>query len=403
MKVYDQMAGRLGLKPSKTLNREETLARIPTVETEHLIGGVVYYDGQFDDARLAINLAQTAGEHGAAMVNYCRCTGLIKEQDVVVGVNVRDEETGQDYSVRARSVINATGIFVDDLRQKDDPDSSPIIRVSQGIHFVLPKKFLPGDAAIMIPKTADGRVLFAVPWHGKVVVGTTDTPLEEKSLEPRALEEEKAFVMEHACRYLATDPGEGDVLSVFAGLRPLVRKGDGSDTSALSRDHTILISESGLITLTGGKWTTYRKMAEDTMDHAETVGGMESYPCVTKELRIHGWCEGGDHAEPMSVYGADEANIRRLMEERPEWANPIHPSLSITPAEEVWHVREEMALTVEDVLARRTRSLLLDAQASLEAAPTVAALMAEELHKGEGWIRKQVQAYEKLATGYLYP
>ena len=403
MKVYDQMAGRLGLKPSKTLNREETLARIPTVETEHLIGGVVYYDGQFDDARLAINLAQTAGEHGAAMVNYCRCTGLIKEQDVVVGVNVRDEETGQDYSVRARSVINATGIFVDDLRQKDDPDSSPIIRVSQGIHFVLPKKFLPGDAAIMIPKTADGRVLFAVPWHGKVVVGTTDTPLEEKSLEPRALEEEKAFVMEHACRYLATDPGEGDVLSVFAGLRPLVRKGDGSDTSALSRDHTILISESGLITLTGGKWTTYRKMAEDTMDHAETVGGMESYPCVTKELRIHGWCEGGDHAEPMSVYGADEANIRRLMEERPEWANPIHPSLSITPAEEVWHVREEMALTVEDVLARRTRSLLLDAQASLEAAPTVAALMAEELHKGEGWIRKQVQTYEKLATGYLYP
>lgn len=397
MKVYDQLAGKLGLGPSRWLSKEETIKRIPTVETDSLIGGVMYHDGQFDDSRLAVNLAQTAAGLGAKILNYAKCTGLLKTDGLVSGVTVEDGETGESFEVRALCVINATGIYVDELRAKDDGKAKPMVTVSQGIHVVLPKEFLPGDAAIMIPKTADGRVLFAVPWHDCVVVGTTDTPLHEKSMEPRALASEVEFVMEHAAKYLTKDPRPEDVLSIFAGLRPLVKSGDDTNTAAISRDHTILVSNSGLITVTGGKWTTYRKMAEDVIDQAEMVSGVDQRRCETETLQIRGWSRSEIPEPNLRPYGADAASIRALG--KPE---KLHALLDLTVAEVLWHVREEMARTVEDVLARRSRYLLLNARASIEAAPRVAEIMAAELGRDESWVAAQVAAYEKLARGYVF-
>lgn len=412
MKVYDGLAGRLGLAPSRFLSRDEVIEHLPNIETEHLTGGVIYHDGQFDDARLGINLAQTAAEHGAVVLNYVRCDGLIKERGQIVGVLATDVEMDAGIEIRARCVINATGVFADAVRRKDEPQAPAMLSPSQGVHLVLPREFLPGDAAIMIPKTEDGRVLFAVPWHGRLVVGTTDTPIEEASLEPRALPEEIEFIFAEITRYLARDPQRSDVLSVYAGLRPLVKHGAASAaTAALSRDHVVVVSDSGLITITGGKWTTYRKMAEDVIDHAELIGGLDHRPCRTHSLAIHG--SAGEHKggalggcappEHFKVYGADASAIRDLIAVDPSLADTIHPRLEFQKAEVIWHVRHEMARTVEDVLARRTRALLLDARSSIEAAPVVAALMAGELQKDQGWVERQVKAYASLAAGYMLP
>ncbi len=419
LKLYDRMAGRLSLGRSQLLSREETRALLPTVEPLGLKSGVLYHDGQFDDARLAVNLAQTAAEHGAVVVNYCGCVGFIKAADGrITGVAVRDHETGAEFTVRASVVINATGVFVDSLRKADEPAAPPLVTVSQGIHIVLPKSFLPGDAALMVPKTADGRVLFAVPWHDCVVVGTTDTPVAHAMLEPRALDEERAFVMEHARKYLAKDPSDDDVLSVFAGLRPLVKKaGAAGGTAALSRDHTLVVSASGLVTITGGKWTTYRKMGEDVVDQAERVAGLAKRASCTADLRIHGWCEVPAAAPAkaavlpspssvadgrLAIYGSDAAGIGEMARSHPELDAPVHPQLAFRGAEVVWQARHEMARTVEDVLARRTRSLLLNARASIEAAPAVAELLARELGRDAAWQRAQVDTYTRLARGYVF-
>ena len=399
--LYDAMAGKLSLGSSRLIGAAETLALLPTAEPRGLVGGVVYHDGQFDDARLAINLAQTAEEHGAVVVNYCACVGFIKAGGRIVGALLRDGEGGAEFEVRAKVVINATGVFVDELRAADEPGVRPIVSVSQGIHLVLPKAFMPGASAMMIPKTKDGRVLFAVPWHDRVVVGTTDTPMPAAATEPRALSQEVEFVLEHACKYLSKDPGAADVLSVFAGQRPLVRSGHAKSTAKLSRDHTILVSESGLVTITGGKWTTYRKMAEDVLDHAERSAGFAHRPGGTEELRLHGWSSPADDDPDLAVYGTDAAGVRELIRHDPGLAERLHPSLPYRKAELVWHARQEMARTVEDVLARRTRALLLDARASIEAAPGVAELLARELGCDGEWRDRQVEAYADLARGYV--
>lgn len=402
MKVYDQLAGKLGLSPSHHINKEQTIDKIPTIEQEHLVGGVIYHDGLFDDARLAINLAQTAEEHGAAMVNYCRCIGFEKEKSMISGVFIHDVENDEKFLVKAKSVINATGVFIEELRTIDNADTKPIIAVSQGAHLVLPKEFLPGSSAMMIPKTADNRVLFAMPWHDRVIVGTTDTPLNKHSLEPRALQEERDFIMKHACKYLAKDPTDNDVLSIFAGLRPLVKKGKHSGTAALSRDHSILISNSGLITLTGGKWTTYRKMAEDVIAQAEAVGGLKHRHCQTKDMKIHGWTQATPASANLAPYGADAQHIQTLIKGSSALSDLIHPKLPYQKAEVIWHAQEEMARTVEDVLARRTRALLLNAHATVEAAPIVAHILAAELGRNAHWEREQVALYTQLAEGYIY-
>ena len=403
MKVYDMMAGKLGLGPSEKISREETLAAIPNLDEAHLNGGVIYYDGQFDDSRLAINLAQTAVENNAVVLNHIRVTGLIKDdKNLVCGVTARDNETDIDYTLHSRAVINATGVFVDDILRMDDPGAKKIIRPSQGIHFVLDRSFLQGDAAIMIPKTSDGRVLFAVPWHGKVVVGTTDTPLDETSLEPRALEEEIAFILTTASKYLKKDPKKKDVLSVFAGLRPLAATGGNEQaTKELSRSHKLIVSLSGLVTITGGKWTTYRKMAEDTVNKAYLVAGLPEKKCVTADMPIHGYVKNIDFDAPNYFYGSDQDHIREIIGDNPALGRKLHPDYEFTRAQVVWGVRREMARTVEDFLARRVRALLLDARASIKMAPAVARLMAEELGRDPAWADDQIKEFTRLARGYL--
>ncbi|HEX9945250.1 MAG TPA: glycerol-3-phosphate dehydrogenase/oxidase [Thermoanaerobaculia bacterium] len=400
LKLYDLLA-RGGLGPSRALSREETLDRVPTLEPKGLRGGILYQDAQFDDARLALTLARTLVDLGGVAVNYARATALIKEEAQVRGAMVRDEETGGEHEVRARVVINATGVFADGLRRLDDAASPDLLAPSQGIHLVLDRRFQPGESAILVPHTDDGRVLFAVPWLDRVIVGTTDTPVAEPSLEPRPLPEEVEFLLRHAARYLVQDPRPEDVLSCFAGLRPLVRGGrDRAKTAALSRDHTLLVSASGLVTITGGKWTTYRSMGEDAVDRAAAIAGLEERPSATADLHLHGWIEDGRPDAAWSEYGADAPALARLAAERPGLDEPLHFNLPYRACEVVWAVRHEMARTVEDVLARRTRALLLDARASAAIAPDVAGLMAAELGRDEAWQRRQVEAYRKLARGY---
>ena len=400
MKVYDLLAGKFGLGPSRRLSREETLKRIPTLKEEGLRGGVIYHDGQFDDSRLAISLAQTAVDFQAIVINYMKVTGLLKAEEMISGVRAMDMETGKACEIYGRAVINATGVFTDSVLQMDDPDAEKIIAPSQGIHLVLDKEFLPGITAIMVPQTADGRVLFAVPWHGKVIVGTTDTLVSVPALEPRAREEEIAFILSHAAQYLTKVPQREDVRSVFAGLRPLVNPGNHQPTALIARDHVLLVSKSGLVTITGGKWTTYRKMSEEAVDHAVLVAGLEERPCLTKNLRIHGAANHIDHTDALCVYGSDACLIEGLIEKDPGLGQKLHEALPYLRAEVVWAVREEMARTVEDVLARRTRALLLDARASMEAAPAVAEIMAVELGYPEPWQQEQVAAYTRLAGAY---
>ena len=317
MKIYDRLAGKLGFGASRILSREETIAHIPTIEQEGLLRGVSYYDGQFDDSRMAVNLAQTLFDQGGVAVNYAKVTGLLRKNDLVCGARVRDGETGAEFDIHARAVINATGVFCDEVRRMDEPGVKAIITASQGAHLVLPKSFLPGDSAIMVPHTPDGRVLFVVPWHDHILVGTTDIAVDAISLEPRPMEEEIDFILTNSAKYLSTPPKRSDVLSAYAGLRPLVNTSDAKSTAALSRDHTILVSNSGLLTITGGKWTTYRKMAEDAVDHAETMAGFDRKPCVTSTLRVHGWTDQADFRGPSSAGGADAAGIRKLIRGRP--------------------------------------------------------------------------------------
>ena len=401
MRIYDRLAGKLGLSPSENLSREETLKRIPTLQPTGLVSGVSYYDGQFDDSRLAVNLAQTVFDLGGAAINYTQVTSLIKEDGLVAGAVVRDSETGVEHSIRAKAVINATGVFSDAVRKMDEPEAKNVIAASQGAHVVLPKSFLPGDTAIMVPHTPDGRVMFAVPWHDCVVVGTTDTAVDSIQLEPRPMDEEIGFILTNAAQYLSKQPNRSDALSVFAGLRPLVKVGDAKSTAAMSRDHTILISNSGLLTIAGGKWTTYRKMAQDAVDQAETMAGFEERRCTTEHLQIHGWTKQQITTPNLRVYGADAAAIKELAEVEPGLAERLHPDLPYIGAEVVWAVRQEMARTVEDVLARRTRALLLGARASIEAAPKVAQLMGRELGADEAWQRESAANFVNVAQGYV--
>ena len=401
LKLYDMLAGKHGFGRSKSLSREKTLERLPTIETRGLRGGVIYYDGQFDDARLAIHMALTAADQGAALVNYIKAVALVKKNGVVAGVHTTDLETGKKYTLHAKAVINATGVFADAVRRMDDPAAADMIAPSQGVHIVLDRSFLPGDTAILVPHTDDGRVLFAIPWHGRVVVGTTDTPVKRVLLEPCPLASEVEFLLEHAARYLTKDPAKSDILSAFAGLRPLVSTPEAQNTAAISRDHTIHISNSGLLTIAGGKWTTYRKMAEDAVDQAAVLAQLEERPSVTPTLNIHGFHQHADRFGSLQVYGSDVYGLRKIAAADPLLAQTLHPNLSVTGAEVVWAVRHEMACRVEDVLARRTRALLLDAAASMEIAPQVAQLMAREMQRSDDWQRAQVADYLQLAAGYL--
>jgi glycerol-3-phosphate dehydrogenase len=401
LKLYDVLAGKLGLGPSKVLSRKETMQLVPNIEPEGLRGGVIYYDGLFDDSRLAINLAQSIIEHGGTVLNYMKVIQLSKKNGFINGVVAVDMETDKEYVIKSRVVVNATGVFTDSILVMDDPGAKKLITASQGVHIVLDKEFFPGDSAIMVPHTDDGRILFAVPWHNKVVVGTTDTEVSHITLEPRALDEEIEFIMKHAKRYMKKDPSKSDVKSIFAGIRPLVKFAGNKNTAAISRDHFLTVTNSGLITITGGKWTTYRKMGEDTIDKAITVGHLQAKKCITKSLRIHGWLINIDKSDHLYFYGSDSIAIKKLIEEEPALCEKLSGSFPNLKAEVIWHARKEFARTVEDVLARRIRTLFLDAKASIKMAPVVAQILAKELKKSCEWEKKQIEEYLKLANEYL--
>jgi glycerol-3-phosphate dehydrogenase len=402
MKVYDMLAGRFGFGKSRLLSKLEVLEHIPTLEQNGLRGGVLYYDGQFDDSRLLINLAETAVEQGAVLLNYARVGGLNHDgEGYVDGLEFEDLESGKRHTLTARCVINATGAFSDAVRRIDDPTAAATIAPSQGVHIVLDRSFLPGDSAIMVPHTSDGRVMFAIPWHEHALIGTTDTPIKDVSLEPVAKEEEIKFILETASQYLAKRPSRSDVLSVFAGIRPLVKASDTANTAALSREHTIHVAKSGLLTIAGGKWTTYRKMAEDCVDHAATLGKLVERPCVTSRLKIHGSHPGSEQFGDLKYYGSDAPAVRELMDRDPVMARRLHDDLPIYAAQVVWAARREMARTVDDVLARRTRALFLNAPAAIAMANDAARLLAAELGRDEQWQRNQVAEFTKIAQNYL--
>jgi glycerol-3-phosphate dehydrogenase len=404
MKVYDLLAGKYGFGKSRLLSREETLERLPTIQTNGLRGGVIYYDGQFDDTRLLIHLAATAADQGAVLLNYAPVVEITRGPDGFAdGVIAVDSESGQRMKIAAHVVVNAAGIFADQVRRLAEPEVDAMIAPSQGIHLVFEREFLRGNTAIMVPHTSDGRVLFAIPWHEHTVVGTTDTAIQEPSYNPLPFEEEIQFILDTAALYLSRPPQRSDVLSVYVGIRPLVKaNGASSKTSSLSRDHTIHIDNSGLLTIVGGKWTTYRHMAEDTVNHAITLGELPDVPSKTHDLKIHGYKQE-ESLTSLGVYGSDGDVIMAMAAADKRLGAQLHPALPYIAAEVIWAVREEMARTLDDVLSRRTRALFLNARAAIEMAPSVAALMAQELGAGQEWIDQQLREFNDLAAKYLLP
>lgn len=403
LKIYDFLSGHLSLGKSEFISRKAVMRRLPGIQAKGLRCGVLYHDGAFDDARLALNLAQTSIEQGAVALNYTEVTGLTKRSDGSLnGVTLTDKETGTVYEVAASVVINATGVFVDDILKLDNPKARALIRPSQGIHVVLDRSFLDGTDAVMIPRTDDGRVLFVIPWQGKVLAGTTDTPLDQHTLEPQALEEEVTFVLKTAGRYLSKQPQRSDVLSVFAGLRPLAATGGYTKkTREISRSHQVIVSPSGLVSVIGGKWTTYRKMAEDTLSKVIQKKMLPVRVCNTRSLKIHG-SDGRSHEGVFSEYGADAPELEKLAALL-DADRRLVPGDGICVAQVIWGVRNEMARTVEDILARRTRILFLDVEKALRLAPAVASIMMDELGRDEAWKAQQIAAFTDLAQRYKLP
>ncbi len=375
LKLYDVLSGTLSIGKTRILNKKQAQEHLPGIEAAKLTGGILYYDGQFDDARLATELAKTAVQHGAAVINYCKVTSLVKQEGKVCGVTLLDTITGTPYQIKGKAVINATGVFTNAILNMDEPQQQNLVAPSQGVHLVVDKHFFPGSHALMIPKTDDGRVLFAVPWHDKVVLGTTDTPVEHIEVEPKPLEEEIAFILHHANRYLSATINRSDVRSMFAGLRPLVKQKHAKKTSVLSRDHTILVSASNMVTVTGGKWTTYRRMAEDAVNHAVAATGLPAKECITKKLPI----------------GKQQKDGEAL----------VHGAVTLSNETIRYFVEEEMAIKIEDILARRTRLLFLNAAQAIAQAHQTATLMAEILHKDDAWVKEQVEGFTLLASQYL--
>jgi glycerol-3-phosphate dehydrogenase len=400
LKLYDIIAGKNSLGKTTIASAKKVQAMLPTINIKNLCGGIIYFDGQFDDARLAINLAQTATDIDATVLNYCKVINFNKINGQIKSVEAIDIISQTLFTIQSKIFINATGVFVDDILQKIIPNHLPIVKVSQGVHIVIDKKYLPTDKALMIPKTTDGRVLFALPWHDKIVVGTTDTAIDSILLEPIALKEEINFILTNLNKYLTTAITQKEILSVFAGLRPLVNVQSVKNTASLSREHTILSDGSGVITITGGKWTTYRKMAAEVIDKAAAVANLPSVANNTAILPIHG-ADTTSSINNESIYGSDAILIENIIQQQPELGALIHPNYLFTKAQVVFAVKYEMAITVEDFLARRIRLLFIDAKAAIECAPLVASIMAAELNKNAEWMNIAINQFTEVATAYL--
>ncbi|SAL61281.1 FAD dependent oxidoreductase [Caballeronia cordobensis] len=397
LKIYDWLAGSLNLAASRSLGLAETREKSPML-ADHLHGhalrgGTLYYDGQFDDARLAITLMRTLFDLGGIALNNAAVRGVRFDRDAGCHrVAVEDVETGDVLDVGARCLVNATGVWVDSIRSMADPAARPIVAPSQGVHLTLPSRFLQSRDAILVPRTEDGRVLFVVPWHGHTIVGTTDTPRRDLPLDPRASDEDIDFILATAADYLSVKPTRDDVLSVWAGLRPLVKGDADASTAALSREHTIVTNATGMITVTGGKWTTYRLMAQQVVDLAVSNGLLSAAPCRTASLPLH-----GATAQQGGRYGADAEFIARL----PGADRVLVQASGLTEAQTRFAVRAELARSVEDVLARRDRALFLDAAEARRAAPDVARIVAEELGRSATWEAEEAARFDAFARGWM--
>lgn len=388
LKVYDLLSGKLSLGDTQILSTKETVAHLPTINAEKLSGGILYFDGQFDDSGLAIEIAATAIKKGATVINYCKATGFSKTNGQITAVECLDVLSEKKYTIKAKAIVNATGVFTNAVVQMDEPLQHDLVSPSQGIHLVIDAKFFPGTDAMMIPKTDDGRVLFAVPWHDKVVLGTTDTPIEEISFEPKPLEEEIEFIIKHINRYCTTLITRADINSVYVGLRPLVKQKTQISSALISREHHLSVSPTGLITITGGKWTTYRKMAADAVDNAAFIGKLNKEKCITAKTKI------GDELEK-------ESRMQEILKDDASLAEKIHAKYTFTKAQIVYAVKYEMAMSVEDILARRIRLLYLDARLAIELAPMVASIMAPYLEKDKSWEAADVASFTQLADQYI--
>lgn len=380
LKIYDMLSGRLSLGKTRLLSPREVVQCMPCVKGENLKGGVMYYDGQFDDSGMCIALAQTAVKYGAAVLNYFEAQDFLYDQGRICGARLVDRISGDHREVRASAVINATGVFADALLAEDNREHKPVVRPSQGIHLVVDPRFFEGEHALLIPRTTDGRVLFAVPWLGKVVIGTTDVQVEEAVEEPTAHEEEIDFILNNFNQYCRSRLARKDVLSVFAGLRPLVRMDRGRNTAELLRDHSILESASGLVTITGGKWTTYRKMAKEVVTKAAAGAGLSGARCITHSIEVQ--------------------RLSAEVEKNEETERRLHPAYPFTVADVLREVRYGMAVQLEDLLARRIRLLFLDSRAAMEAAPFAAEIMRGELGRSEAWKKEQLEKFSEIARGY---
>ena len=401
LKLYDALAWRRNLGSSRLLGRRESRNHLSTLSTDGLRGGVLFHDGQFDDARLGWALIRTAATLGCVALNYAEAVGLVEARGKVKGVKVRDLVGGDEWIARGAVVINAAGPFADSLRRMDEPRLAPSVVLSRGVHIVVSSAFLPGHTALLVPSTDDGRILFAIPWHGHVLIGTTDVPVAEPSHEPTPGAAEVDYLIDHAGRYLTRPITRADILSVWAGLRGLMASGSGADTAALSRGHSVAVSRRGLVTVTGGKWTTCRKIAQDAVSMAADAGGLSRAVSVTARLPLHGYSTRRDVRYPWNVYGTDADAIREMEAADEPLSQLMHPSLPYRLSHAAWAARSEMAVRLDDVLARRTRALFLNARAATAAAPAVAEVMARELGHGNAWVEAQVRSFKELAKGYL--
>ena len=399
MKIYDMMAGKLGLGKSEIISKQETEKLIPNVNKKGLRGGVIYHDGQFDDSRMAITLALSADSKKTALLNYCNVEGLIKKDGEIKGLNFTDSINSKKYQIKSKVVINATGVFAEEIIRMDQPKIEKMIQPSQGVHIVLERRFLKSKHAILIPQTSDGRVLFAVPWKNYVIVGTTDTQVKKASEEPKALKEEVDFILKNAGKYMSVKPKKDDIKSVFAGLRPLAATSNKQSTKEVSRSHKIDISPSGLISVLGGKWTTYRKIAEDAINTAISINKLKKKKCKTERTKLFGFKRNVSWSDPMHVYGSLKKKVESLggINDNKSLSNKFYISNNIIE----WSIIHEMALTVEDILARRTRCVFLDSKESKRIAPIVAQKMADVLGEDDKWIDAELKKFNKLIKNYI--
>lgn len=400
LKLYDMLGGNKVNHKSHLLSKSSIMQNMPNLQSNNLKGGVEYYDSVFDDSRMAITLLRTFLNKGGVALNYTEVTSFIKESNKIAGVNIKLNEEQEQFPIKTKSVINATGIFTDNIRKLDDENVKSVMQFAQGIHLVLDKKHFPCQSALLIPKTTDGRILFVVPWHDKVLCGTTDTKVNEPVYEPKALDEEIQFVLQGVNSYFNKSIQKSDVLSIYAGIRPLVSSGDDGATSKIARDDKVFVSKSGLVTITGGKWTTYRKMGEKAVDALISNGLLPNAKCITYDLKLHGYIKDKEIEsipEEYRVYGSD-FNILKNMN---GFNTKLHDNLTVNEAQVIFAIENEQAQTVDDILSRRTRSILLDSKASIECSEKVASIMATKLNKDKTWEQDQVNSFKKIAQNYV--